>query len=65
MTTVTVDAKRYEDHDDSLAAAAADYAAEHGLESWEVTAAWHGGEHGQRDEIALRVPAAAQVEVAT
>ncbi len=56
MKTVTVPAKQYEDHDDSLAAAKADYAAEHDLALWQVTASWVGGEDGERDEIALEVP---------
>lgn len=53
---VIVSSKAYEDHDDSLAAAAADYASEHGLEPWQVTAAWVGGDDGERDEIELTVP---------
>jgi hypothetical protein len=55
--TISVSSKQYEDHDDCLTAAAQDYAADHGLESWQVTAKWDGGEDGERDAILLTVPA--------
>lgn len=55
--TITVSSKQYEDSDDCLAAAAGEYAGEHGLESWQVSAAWVGGEDGERAEIELTVPA--------
>ena len=54
-TRVTVPAAPYADADDSLAAAAADYADYHGLEGWQVTAV--GWADAQRDEIVLDVPA--------
>jgi hypothetical protein len=54
--TVTVSARRYQDYDDSLSAAAFVYADEHGLDWWQVTAAWVGGEDGEREEIELTVP---------
>lgn len=58
--TITVDARRYEDHDDSLAAAAADVAHARGLAGWDLSARWASE---QRDEIALDIPAwAATVE---
>lgn len=55
-TTVTVDSKRYQDQDDCLAAAAAEYAAEHGLEGWDLSPRWVGGDDGNREEIELTVP---------
>lgn len=55
-TTIRIDARRYEDQDDCLSAAQADYAAEHGLEGWDLEARW---EDDQRDAILLTVPAAA------
>jgi hypothetical protein len=54
-TTILVSAKSYEDEDDCLAAAAAEYATSHNLEAWEVEADWASDE---RDEIALKVPVA-------
>lgn len=51
---VTVSAAPYADADDSLAEAAADYAADHDLEGWQVTAV--GWADNQRDEIVLSVP---------
>lgn len=54
--TIEISAKQYEDSDDSLTAAAEDYASEHGLDDWQVTAEWLGGEDGQRDVIVLTVP---------
>lgn len=52
---VTVSSKQYEDDDNCLAAAARDYAYDHGLESWQVIAEWVGGDDGDREEIALTV----------
>lgn len=54
-TRVTVPAAPYADEDDCLAAAAADYAEEHDLEGWQVTAVDWASD--QRDEIVLDVPA--------
>lgn len=54
--TVTVSAADYADCDDCLASAAADYAAEHGLEDWHVEAAYADD---QRDSIVLTVDARA------
>jgi hypothetical protein len=45
-------ASKYADHDDSLAAAADDFAKRYDLEDWQVEAIWADDE---RDEIALRV----------
>src|SRR5690606_18243279 len=45
----------YEDHDDCLTAAAEDYAAEHGLDGWDLSPRW---ESEQREHIVLTVPAA-------
>jgi hypothetical protein len=49
---IPIPASRYEDSDDCLADAAADVAAELGLELWEVEARW--GEY--RNEILVTVP---------
>jgi hypothetical protein len=57
-TTVTVPAARYADHDDSLAAAAEDYARDHRLVGWDLAPAWADDE---RDEIVLTVPMEARV----
>lgn len=46
----TLDARSYEDHDDCLAAALADTAADLGLESWELEAHWADD---ARDEIVV------------
>jgi hypothetical protein len=54
-TEITIAAAKYEDFDDCLAAAAADYARENGLEDWQVAARW---EDDQREAITLTVPAA-------
>lgn len=54
-TKITVSSARYQDHDDCLTAAAADYANDHDLEDWEVTAAW-ADEESNRREIVLTVP---------
>lgn len=54
---IEVAAKLYEDHDDSLTAAAQDYASDHGLDdAWQVSAEWLGGEDGERETIVLTVP---------
>lgn len=53
--TVVVSSKQYEDYDDCLEMAAAAYAGEHGLYTWQVTPEWVGGEDGDRDEILLTV----------
>lgn len=50
--SVIVSANRYEDYDDSLAAAIKDYAYEHGFELWQVEAKWADE---QRDEIVLTI----------
>lgn len=50
---IVIDAKRYEDFDDCLSAAADDYAAKHGLEGWDLAPRWADE---QRDEILLTVP---------
>lgn len=56
--TVTVPASRYADHDDCLAAAARDYVADHpALRGYDLDPSWVGGEDGEREEIALSVPA--------
>lgn len=52
-TTVRVDARHYEDADDCLSAAQADYATEHGLEGWDLAPRWGDD---QRDTILLTVP---------
>lgn len=56
MTTITlrIDAAKYADEDDCLAAAAADVAQERGLEGWQLDARW---ENNQRDVILIDVPA--------
>lgn len=61
-TTLRIDARRYEDHDDCLAAAAADVARERGLEGWDLSPRW---EDEQRNAILVDVPewAAARKEV--
>lgn len=52
--TVRLHVADYTDHDDCLAAAAEEYASEHGLEGWDLEPRWADG---QRDEILLTVPA--------
>jgi hypothetical protein len=47
VIVATVPARSYEDHDDSLTAAAADYAEELGLDSWAVSADWDDDQRGQ------------------
>jgi hypothetical protein len=54
MTTISVPARQYEDHDDCLSAAQADYIEAHPeLEGWELNPRWSDD---QRDEILLDVP---------
>jgi hypothetical protein len=50
---ITVDAAQYQDSDDCLAAAAADMAAERGLEGWDLAPRWADSE---RTRIELTVP---------
>ena len=50
---ITVSAAQYEDADDSLTAAANDYAAAHDLAGWDLAPRWA---NNQRDEIILTVP---------
>jgi hypothetical protein len=52
--TLTVDASRYEDEDDCLAAAADDAAETLHLEGWDLNPRWADN---QRNEIILDVPA--------
>lgn len=52
--TVRVGARRYEDHDDCLAAAAEDYSDKHGLVAWTLSPRW---DDDDRTVIALSVPA--------
>ncbi len=54
QVTVRVEAKRYEDHDDCLTAAAEDYSAKHGLLGWDLAPRW---DDDDRTFIALYVPA--------
>lgn len=51
--TLRIDARRYEDDDNSLATAAADIASQRGLYGWDLCARW---EDEQRDTILLDVP---------
>ena len=50
---IRIDADTYADHDDCLAAAAADYAAAHDLAGWDLDARWADN---QRDTIILTTP---------
>lgn len=53
----TVPAARYADSDDSLQAAAADYAAAHGLAGWDLAPRWeHGARDSLRETIVLSIP---------
>jgi hypothetical protein len=46
------------DHDDVLAAVAAEYVEDHPeLEGWDLSPRWDGGEDGQREAVLLNVPA--------
>lgn len=53
MKTITIDASKYADHDDCLAAAAADVSAQYGLAGWDLDPRW---EDTQRDIIQVTVP---------
>ncbi len=53
MKTITIDASKYIDHDDCLAAAAADVSAQYGLAGWDLDPRW--GDR-QRDTILVTVP---------
>lgn len=59
MTTIRIDAARYEDEDNCLAAAAADYSRHHGLDGWILDPRW---EDNQKDVILLTVPSWATPE---
>jgi hypothetical protein len=59
--TVRIPAKRYEDEDDCLSAAARDYAHEHDLVGWDLAPRW---EDDQRDAILLTVPQEGQGQTA-
>lgn len=50
---ITISARKYEDHDDCLSAAAEDYAAEHDLQGWDLSPRWADN---QREAIVLSVP---------
>ncbi len=52
---VTLKARDYEDHDDSLAAAVEQYAKDADLEAWQVTARW-GESRDTRDKIVITAP---------
>lgn len=52
-TTIKIDARLYEDYDDCLTAAAADVAAERGLQGWDLSPRWEDDQH---DMILLDVP---------
>ena len=56
MTTYTIHvyARRYEDHDDCLSAAAADVAHARGLAGWDLSPRWADD---QRETILLDIPA--------
>ncbi len=60
MTTIRIEARQHEDHDDCLAAAAKAYASKHALEGWDLEARW---EDDQRDFILLTVPSAISIPV--
>lgn len=51
---IKINARRYEDHDDCLTAAADEYAAKHDLAGWDLSPRWADE---QRNEIILTVPA--------
>lgn len=50
---IRIDARKYENHDNCLAAAAAEYARGHGLQGWDLTPRWADN---SRAEIVLTVP---------
>lgn len=60
-TQIQVSAAPYEDLEDCLTAAAEDYADEHGLPRYQVTAAGWASE--ERNEITLDVPVVTPCEV--
>lgn len=53
MQTVRLDAKKFADHDNDLAAAEQHYASKHGLEGWDLSPRY---EDDQREVILLTVP---------
>ena len=53
-TTLRIDAKRYQDEDDCLTAAANDVARERGLDGYDLDPRW---EDGEREIILVDVPA--------
>lgn len=59
---IRVPAKQYEDEDDCLQAAAADYAEQHDLQGWDLSPRWADE---QREEIVLTVPAWAAAKKVT
>lgn len=52
-TLVKIASAKYQDFDDCLQSAAADYAEAHGLEGWDLSPRW---EDRERDVIVLTVP---------
>jgi len=55
--TIRIPAKRYEDDDDSLAAASAEYVDDHPeAAGYDLNPRWDGGDEGERDYILLDVP---------
>ena len=56
--TISVSSKRYEDEDDCLSAAAAEYVEEHPeLAGYSLCPRWEGGDAGSREAILLDLPA--------
>ncbi len=51
--TVTVDARKYQDEDDCLAAAERDAQVQYGLEGWDLNPRWADD---QRERIVLSLP---------
>lgn len=50
-------ARKYEDYDDCLSAAADDYIYDDPkLKGWDLSPRWEGGEEGEREYILLEVP---------
>lgn len=57
MTTIDILVTPDPDADDCLAAAAAEYVADHPeAEGWDLEPRWAGGEDGDREEIVMSVP---------
>lgn len=57
-TTIEISARDFADYDDCLAAAAAQYIEDHpDAEGWDLNPRWVGGDDGDREYIALDVPA--------